>query len=241
MKTILKFIRKLLHRPPVACMFISMLVFAAVVVLWASGLMQRPELIAHDFLVRYRTKPDSVDERMVLVGMTEKDLQDLGYPLSDGLLASLLTKIDSQKPAAIGLDLYRDLKEPRSGEAYGQFEKVLRDTKSIIAIERIGYVKGPPALRDEPDRVAANNLPKDGEIDGMFRRGLLIFEDGVDAPIPSLTLAVTLKYLEANGVGFEFVKDAKGKDVLKLGNTVVPRLTPNAGGYRGLDRCRQRP
>lgn len=234
-KKAFKTLSQLLHRPAAACALISLIVFAAVAGLRSLGLMQTPEMIAHDFLVRYRTKPDSMDNRMVLVGMTEKDLQDLGYPLNDGLLASLLTKIDSQKPAAIGMDLYRDLKEPRSGESYGQLEKVLRETKSIVTIERIGYVKGPPALRDDPDRVAANNLPKDGDIDGLFRRGLLIYEDGVEAPIPSLSLAVTLKYLEANGVGFEFVKDGQGKDVLKLGNTVIPRLTPNAGGYHGLE------
>ncbi len=235
MKTILKVLRKLLHRPAVACALISLIVFAAVAGMRAMKLMQTPEMIAHDFVLKYRTKPDSVDDRIVLVGMTEKDLRELGYPLSDAQLASLLTKIDAQNPAAIGLDLYRDLKEPRSGESYGLLEKALREIKSVVTIERIGYVKGPPALRDEPDRIAANNLPKDGEIDGLYRRGLLIWEDGVEAPIPSLSLAVTLRYLEANGVGFEFLKDGNNMDVLKLGETVIPRLTPNAGGYFGLN------
>lgn len=196
--------------------------------------MQKPEMIAHDFLVKHRTKPNSTDDRMVLVGMTEKDLRELGYPLNDRLLAELLTKIDSQKPAAIGLDLYRDLKEPRNGESYSLFEKALRDIKTVVAIKRFGYVEGPPALDDDPDRVAANNLPKDGEIDGLYRRGLLIWEDNVEFPVPSLSLALTLKYLEANGVGYEFVKDGQGKDLLKLGNTVIPRLSANAGGYFGL-------
>ena len=31
------------------------------------------------------------------------------------------------------------------------------------------------------------------------------------------------------------VKGADGKDLLKLGNTVIPRLSPNAGGYFGLE------
>ena len=214
---------------------ISLIVFLAVTGLRARGWMQMPEMMAHDFLVKYQTKPDSVDERIALVGMTEQDLRDLGYPLNDGLLAQLLTKIDSQRPAAIGMDLYRDLKEPRNGESYSLLEKALKELKSVVAIERVGYIKGPPALSGDPDRIAANNLPKDGEIDGTYRRGLLIWEDNVEEPMPSLSLAVTLKYLEANGIGFEMVKGEDGKDLLKLGNTVIPRLTPNAGGYVGLE------
>ncbi len=234
MKTFLKSIRNLLHRPPVACMFISMLVFAAVVVLWANGLMQRPELIAYDYLVAKRMKPDSVDDRMVLIGMTERDLKKYGYPLPDDLLAEVLQKIgsqeiDSQKPAVIGMDLYRDLPEPRNRAHYPELERALKQIKSVIAIQRVGFVDGPPALYGPEDvnRISVNNLPKDSSIDGMYRRGLLIYENGRDDYMESFSLAVTRTYLEKMGIPCGMGEDG----VYRIGSTEIPRLTSSAGGY----------
>ena len=98
----LKALRKLLHRPSVACVLISLLVLAGVLVVRAQGWLQRPELIAYDIFVRWKSKPESTDPRIVLVGMTEQDLVEYGYPLNDRLLAELFTKLDDLSPCVIG-------------------------------------------------------------------------------------------------------------------------------------------
>ena len=240
MKTIIKALRKLIHRPPVACALISLIVFAGVAGLRAYGLMQKPELIAYDYLVRKRMKPQSVDDRMVLIGMTEQDLRDYGYPLNDRLLAEVLRKIDSQDPVAIGLDLYRDLPEPRNRDFITELDSALTELESVIAIRRYGQIDAPPALDTENGRkrISVNNLPKDGEVDGVYRRGYLFWEeevkDGKNTTIPSFSLSLATAYLAEHYVGQEEAIDAYGSNILKLGTTIIPRLVPNAGGYANI-------
>ncbi len=224
-------ISKTLHRPPVACAVISLLVLMAMLAVRAVGWLQVPELLVYDHLVKSRTQLEKSDDRIVLIGMSEKDLIDYGYPLADRELAKVFRMIDAQKPAVIAVDLYRDLPEPRNREGYAELESAFRELKSIIAIERIGYFKGPPALANDPDRIVANNLPRD--FDGVFRRGLIAAEKGLAEPFPSLSLAATLRFLETKNVEVSFVDGPGGKQVIKLGNTIIPRLTGRAGGYSG--------
>jgi adenylate cyclase len=225
----LKALRKLLRRPSIACAVISLLVLAAVLGVRAAGWLQRPELIAYDLLIRRLSKPDSTDPRIVLIGMTERDLVEYGYPLNDQLLADLLTRLDQLEPCVIGLDLYRDLPEPRDRSLYASLEKTLTDLKRVVAIERVGYFKGPPALANEPDRIFANNLPKDYHADGYYRRAPLALETSGEEPYPSFSLGLVLRYLEQEGISY-----GPEGDLLRLGKVVFPRLTPDSGAYVGL-------
>lgn len=222
---------KALKSPPIACALISLLVLSAVIGMRRAGWLQRPELTAYDYFVRKRSKPASTDPRIVLVGMTEEDLTKYGYPLEDEKLAKVITALDQREPCVIGLDLYRDLKEPRSGEHYPELEAALKKATRVMAIERLGYFAPPPALKNEPDRIVANNLARDNSVDGYFRRGTLTFEQGTEDPLPSLSLGLVLKYLDQQNVAYGF----EGKDnLLRLGKMLFPRLTPTAGGYVNL-------
>jgi CHASE2 domain-containing sensor protein/class 3 adenylate cyclase len=233
-----KALQKALRRPSVACVLISLLVLAAVLGVRAKGWLQRPELIAYDFFVRQQSEPNVADDRIVLIGMTEDDLKDYGYPLDDEKLAQVLTALDKLNPCVIGLDLYRDLPEPRDRKLYPRLEAALKELKRVIAIERVGYFKAPEALWDDPDRIVANNLPKDFTVDGHYRRGPLVLETDLPSPMSSLSLGLTLKYLEQKGIPVELVEVPGQPDapLFRLGKTVFPRLTPDAGGYVGLPR-----
>lgn len=221
----MKWIRKALHRPPVACAVISLLIFAAVLGLRATGWLQPAELFFYDQFVKRHADRDSTDTRIVLVGMTEDDLTKYGYPLDDRKLAQVILGVDKLDPCVIGLDLYRDLPEPRSREYYPDLEAALKKVTRLMAIERLGYFGPPPALADDLPRIVSNNLPRDN-IDGYYRRGPLAYETKGKEPEPSLSLGVTFKYLESIGleVGFE-------GDLIRLNKTIIPRLTPDAGGY----------
>ena len=236
MKALRKAVSKALHRPSVACGIISLLVLAVVLGVRARGWLQRPELLAYDLCVRWFSEPASTDDRLALIGMTEDDLDKYGYPLDDGKLAQLLTNLDGLEPCVIGLDLYRNLPEPRDGRLYPQLDAALRKLKRVIVIKRIGYFAAPSALDDEPERTVANNLPKDFHVDGSYRRGPLAIAIGVPRPVSSFSLALAARYLEEHGVEIEPVEVPGHPEapLFRLGKTVFPRLTPDAGGYVGL-------
>ena len=240
----MKALRKALHRPSVACAIISLLVLAVVLGVRAKGWLQRPELIAYDLFLRWKARPsetpwarlglftpgkshrNDTDDRIVLIGMTEEDLVKYGYPINDRLLAEVLTKLDRLEPCVIGLDLYRDLPEPRDKTLYSFLENALKDLKRVVAIERVGYFKGPAALAGEPDRVFANNLPKDASVDGSYRRAPLALETKGEEPYPSFSLGLTLKFLEQEGIKYGFEGD-----LIRLNEVIFPRLTRDAGAY----------
>jgi adenylate cyclase len=231
-----KALRKALGYPPVGCAVISLIVLGALLGLRARGLLQRPELIFYDFFVRQRAQDKmAADSRIVICGMTEADLVKYGHPLDDAKLATLLEKIAAAGPCVVGLDIYRDLKEPRSGEHYPELAKALLRLDNVIAIERISTIKPPPVLQDQLDRVAPNNFPFDLQVDGVCRRAYLIFESDVSQPRESFALALAHTYLAAHNIDVRMVDAPGGGDpLLRLGKTTFPRLTPDAGGYHGL-------
>jgi adenylate cyclase len=231
-----KALRKAMGRPEVACALISLLTLGALLGMRAGGWLQRPELIAYDDFVRRRADREAAtDPRIVICGMTEEDLVKYGHPLDDATLATLLEKIAAAKPCVVGLDIYRDLAEPRSGEFYPKFAETLARLEQVIAIERIPTIKPPPALADRPDRVAPNNLPSDYQVDGVYRRAYLFLEDGLAEPRECFALALARTYLATHGVEATLIDGpGGGGPLLQLGRTAFPRLPPDAGGYVGL-------
>jgi CHASE2 domain-containing sensor protein len=75
-----KALRKALQRPWIACSVISLLVLGAVLGVRAAGWLQRAELIIYDEFTRWRSDPDSRDDRIAIVGMTEDDLVKIWFP-----------------------------------------------------------------------------------------------------------------------------------------------------------------
>lgn len=227
-------LRKALRNPLVGSAAISLLTLGVLLFLRARGFLQKPELIFYDDFIRRRAATHVADDpRIVICGMTEKDLVRYGHPLDDANLAGLLKNIAAGEPCVVGLDIYRDLKEPRSGKSYPELADTLRRLENVVAIERIPSVKPPPVLADRPERVAANNLPVD--TDGTSRRAYLFLEVGLPEPKESFALALARRYLEAHDVPVAFVDAPDGTEpLLQLGRTTFPRLTPNAGAYSGL-------
>ncbi len=74
-----------------------------------SGSLQFLEWMLLDTFLRMR--PDEpVDEKVVIVGINEKDIQKIGsYPIPDGEIAALIDKIQSYNPTVIGLDIFKNI------------------------------------------------------------------------------------------------------------------------------------
>src|SRR4051812_31126543 len=97
------------------------------------GWLQRWELSIYDELVRGRHDPSVRDGRIVMIEITEGDLARFGHPLDDDQLATLIEIPRAAKPRAIGLDLYRNLPEPRNQSKLPRLAEVLRTTSNLIA------------------------------------------------------------------------------------------------------------
>src|SRR5229473_4155679 len=97
-------------------LLIVLFVFICTLTVWHTGMLQFLEFHAYDFFIRHQPKARTSDP-IVLVEMTEADIHSpsLDYPIYDDKLAELLGALESDHPAVIGLDIWRDIPVPKSG------------------------------------------------------------------------------------------------------------------------------
>lgn len=197
----------------------------------ATGILQPWELSYVDRFFQARPL-EPVDHRVVIVGIREEELQRYGWPLSDRILATLLTKLEAAQPRAIGLDIYRD----RSvGEGAAELKKVFQTMPNVIGIRKmpdleISGVAAPPELQ-ERGQVGFNNVIFDP--DRKIRRALLYWFEGRQKKHRSFSMALALLYLRDKGILEEGAPS--NPKALKLGNAIFPRFNSNDGIYVDAD------
>ena len=190
------------------------------------------ELVAYDWMMRLRPAP-ALDSRILVVGITEQDIQDQGGQLQfpDQVYAQLLAKLQAAKPRAIGLDVWRDLPvEP----GYTAFVAQLQQSDRIVGItfpgtENSPTIGPPPAL--PPTQVGFNDVLVD--FDGIIRRSLL-FQAGDDGEtLTSFSLLLAERYLQDNGIEPEPGRNRP--EYLQLGAAEFRPITSRTGGYASVD------
>ena len=192
--------------------------------------MQTFEWMVFDTFTQLRPK-ESIDPRIVIVALEETDIKKLSYPVSDRNLATVLTKIKQQKPRVIGLDIFRDVPVIEGQE---DLAKVFKSTPNLIGIQKEGLndpkgaVKPHPVLK-ELGQVSTVDIQPDG--DRKIRRILLYPMAEGSENIPTLGLAVALRYLDKQGITYG--EDSNG--FLQVGETSFPWLETNDGGYSNMD------
>ncbi len=194
-----------------------------------TGGLQIFELAAFDQLMRLRPQKP-VDTRILIVGFTESDIQTLGLTiLSDELLAKLLENLKKYQPAAIGLDIYRDLPEE---PGYEKLVKVFESTPNLIGIRKVVGNEYDAPINPSPvlaqlNQVAANDVPMDA--DSKIRRFFLFLTDKEGKIVPSLGLKLAAIYLQ----NFQIFPQpaAVNPELLQLGEAVFIPFEKNHGGY----------
>ncbi len=175
---------------------------AIMLLLRFSGALQFLEWGAFDLFLRL-APTESVDPRIAIVAIDESDVRKQNWPLSDAIMAKLLTKIKQQQPRAIGLDIARDLPVP---EGQADLTKVLSTTPNLFGVEKLpdrdssGKVASNERINPSPvlkqlNQVAAANLVFDD--DAKVRRGLLSLESPNQELMLGLGLQMALVYLNA--------------------------------------------
>jgi len=227
--------------------FPSVVIGVAVIVVRQLGGLEAVEIGMYDRFIRWR--PDEgLDNRLLVVGVSETDLQTLNeYPLTDGTVADLLTELETYEPRAIALDIGRDI--PQGDEAgREQLRQVMEESDRIISACLLSSALQPGAApapgADPEDQVGFADFPQDEG--GVVRRSTLV---SVPVPPPenwpnrhvcnnperqpvSLSFASAMKYLEAEGIE----PQPTPYDEIQLGDTILfPVFDGQYGGYQNTE------
>ncbi len=228
----MKSLLRLLRSPVAASLLASILVFLGIIGLRRAGSLESLELAAYDWSIRFRPATAVSDSRLVLIAITERDIQHLGrWPIPDGILAQVLEQLTQYQPRAIGLDIYRDIEVPPGRE---HLDAVLTSHHHIVTVMKLGEggtdgVAPPPVLK-QTDQVGFSDILVDRG--GIVRRGLLFLDAG-ETVAYSLPLRVVLLYLQAEGMRSQ--PDPTNPQYLRLGHTTIRPFEMHDGGYVGVD------
>ena len=199
-------------------------------ILRGTGLLQGFELRAYDLLLRKRPTPPPAP--LVVVGFDEEFLARPGaWPASDEVLAQLLKGIAAADPAAIGLDIYRDVPVGRGRE---ELQALYRSLTNLYGIQRMEDRRSPqirpPQLLARNNQVGFNNVVVDS--DGRLRRSILYWWDGRRG-YQSLALKLATHYLRQEGIGITV--NHPDPDRVSLGRASLMPLERNSGAYQNED------
>ncbi len=206
----------------------SSAVAGCMIILRLTGVLQSSELGALDQLFRLRP-PESVDRRVVIVAITELDIKQAGsWPISDAVMAKLLRKINALKPAAIGLDIYRDLPQ---NPGHAELLQTAKAIPNLVGIERLKFKTESNSIVSHPfflsqQKTGFNNFPLD--VDAKVRRSFLYWHVNGKAR-QSFALKVALAYLQHEGITPEAA--ASNPKYLQLNRSMFRRFEGNDGGY----------
>ncbi|BAY08374.1 sensor histidine kinase [Calothrix sp. NIES-2098] len=200
----------------------GIVVLCLVLIARLTGSMQSLEWLVFDTFLRLRLT-ENVDERILIVGINEDDIHQLGYPVPDREMATLLRKLQSYGPRVIGLDIVRD-KPVEPGHA--QLESIFKNTKNLIGIAKVlpETVDPPPDLPQE-NVGFVDQIP---DADGKLRRSLLKTTIAKRDKF-ALSLLLAEAYLAPKGI--KFVNENGDRNIIQFGNTQLPRVFSNSGGY----------
>jgi len=226
------------------CSFFSVLSLSSatagtLIALSQLGFFQSMEMKAFDILTQLTTRHDSLgvsqgassdvenSARIVIVAITEEDIQaQRQWPLSDQVFAQTLARLQQHTPQVIGLNIYRDVPHIPGTQALStqlQQDNVI----TITRLDRLGGVEVPSPLQMPEDRIGFTDFVVDP--DGVVRRNFMFAALG-ERRFYSFSLRLAEKFLAEKSIDVAVELDA-----LTIGNTRLPHLTSNTGGYQTID------
>jgi len=222
---------------------LSMAVTTLVMGVRSAGFLEPMELRAFDQLMRSRPV-EQPDPRLLIVGVTEEDIELYDHPLPDRTLAEIIDKLDVHQPAAIGLNIYRDKPVP-ANSADQTMNQHFRQNEKLVSICKFEYNNDPNTSIDPPDhspqkQVGFVNLWTDQHnpyASGMIRRYTLSQTDHMTPPFYhcktpySLAFQLAWKYLSSKGV----VVQANPQEDWQFGQKVFTSLKRGRPGYYQSD------
>ncbi|NES71187.1 MAG: CHASE2 domain-containing protein, partial [Okeania sp. SIO2D1] len=204
----------------------GLVVIALVMIARLSGSLQFIEWMAFDLFLRLRPA-EPKDERIVIIGINDTDIQDINqYPIPDQEIAELLNILQGYKPRVIGLHIIRDIPfEP----GHQKLLTTWQNLENLIVIEKAlpEVIAAPPEFTAE--KVGFTDLILDQ--DTNLRRILLgTFTEKKEEYKFAFSLRLAEAYLDT-----EVENGIRDSEAMRFGETEIPRLRPNSGGYVRTD------
>ncbi|MEM7064325.1 MAG: EAL domain-containing protein [Cyanobacteria bacterium P01_B01_bin.77] len=207
---------------------IALIIALVVIGVRQFGGLQGLELKTFDSRVRHYATDVGLPE-VIVVGITEGDIRHYNqWPLSDNTVAELLAHLQTYEPAAIGLDIYRDIEHPPGHERLAE-QLALENVYGVYDAGLNPSHNSPPPESMDPNRTGFADFVADA--DGVIRRYFMfasIKPDEFYALSLRLSLHVLRNYYGLDG----FEKNLEG---LTIADTLFPRLTANTGSYQNED------
>ncbi|MGB3693429.1 MAG: CHASE2 domain-containing protein [Spirulinaceae cyanobacterium] len=211
---------------------VSLLTTIIIVFIRQLGLLEGLELRTFDNMLRQRPH-EEIDQRLLIVKVTEEDISKYGYPLPDTILLQLLEKLNQHKPRVTGLGLYRD--QPQ-GSNYSEFIRHLHENRLLVASCHVGENNS-----EDPSIAPPSKFPKDrlgfddviADQDHILRRYLLSLNTNKTSicNTNSFGFTLALQYLKNRGIKPKIIDEHK----VKIGNVIFSPLEKNMGGYQKID------
>ncbi|HEY9801715.1 MAG TPA: CHASE2 domain-containing serine/threonine-protein kinase [Leptolyngbyaceae cyanobacterium] len=175
---------------------------------------------------------EGTDPRLLIVAVTEEDLQKWSWPIPGEVLDRLLGKLEESEPRAIGLDIYRDLPvQPGHEKLLQRFQQ----SDLIVPVCKHADAKNAgvaPPKGVEPERVGFSDIVED--TDGSIRRNLIsvnVSQSEICQSPYSLSWQLAVKYLEVGGIQPQLTS----QNELQIRNVVFKPLQSHSGGYENAD------
>jgi CHASE2 domain-containing sensor protein len=216
----------------------SLMIAVGVLLLRWTGLIEPIELAAYDLLLRQRPV-ETTDPRLLMVEITQADVDRYGYPLPDNILAQTIDKIYRFQPRSMGIDLHRAL--PR-GQGRSELLRQFRQHPSLSTVCFGGATDrayGAPTEFSEiqqTTQVGLSDLVPDGmDSQSIVRRHLLAVNPNLGqrsvclAP-NSLSLNLVDQFLSAEKIPIRLEKPM----VWFFGDIAVPPLPSRFAAYQNL-------
>ncbi len=216
------------------CALLGVATAALVLSLRSLGLLEALELAEYDRLRAFLLPivESGGPTRTVVVGYSERDLSgEIGFPLSDDLMATGLEAILADGPRGVGVDFFRDISVPPGTERL--LELLQRDPRVVMVHQLATHeddAVAPPASIDRNQAGLADLALDD---DGNVRRAILYLDDPDYGTALSLPLQLSLRYLSQDGIGLSAA--ATDEPQLLIGDTLIPRFAASDGGYVRAD------
>jgi len=217
------------------------------------------ELEAYDHLMKQRP-PELLDERILVVEVTEDDIAEHQYPLEDAIVAQLLNKLENLEPRVLGLDMHRH--QPR-GIGRGDLISSFANNQNFFTVCASGSLDPnyapPPEFLDQQrinqmgfsDLIVDSFQEKDRNVRGdlvasqqpenessTVRRQLLSYDPSL-SPSPSscltpysLSFQLAYRFLYKEGVQ---PLEVTSNEEWEFGSVVFKKLAARFGGYQSLD------
>lgn len=193
----------------------------AALILWGletSRILQSVNLLVYDYVTSTSKAPSGQSQPIVLIGISESDIQAYGWPIDDSLLCEAVDRLSREGVKAIGLDLYRD-------KGIGAQQNCLRETiqrnPALVSIfnvaDGIASIPGAPTGQQ-----GYNDLVIDD--DGVVRRDL-VHVGGQDERVVTLPMRL-LEVATGNNKLRRDLESGVGRNSW---------LGQNSGGYYALD------